>query len=62
MSRPFLTHADEEEASRTGATLPDGGGVVLQPDAGHHHEHQRHRREAEKTSADHEGARRLDVS
>lgn len=35
LSGAFLTHTEEEDTSHTGAALPDGGRVVLQPDAGH---------------------------
>lgn len=40
LSPAFLTHRHEKQSSCAGTALLDGGGVIVQADAGHGDQHQ----------------------
>lgn len=61
LSLSFLTHRHEEQSSCAGAALLDGGGVVVQADAGHGDQHQQQGGQPQQARTHHQGARRLHI-
>lgn len=55
------SHEDHEGAADPRAAQFNGGGVVVQTDAGHGHEDEQQSRKTQQTGADHQSPRRLDV-